>query len=372
MSESAIDHWYQLHVDRTRPAAPYLIPSVSSIEGPITEAEMLRRAEQIVNCEPDARGHVVHRATGIRVDVGSMETYERSGYQWKPIQSVPHLEQIPCLVTQIGGLKTGEQHSLLLQLNAAGDPIHNWGQLLDGQPRPVPHPNNPNQGVDLHLKVTRVFDMGVDLNRLTDTLAVEPPILSESNDPTAEEAEAEQFNRPIVGFRTWVLNVPSVVVDGAVCESEPQLFGGFWHTRSRFFEWQDAAKTAECPVSTHLTPALNCQCGVYAHHEGYPVLRRVNYRGLSRSDYVDGAVLGSGDVYVYHSGWRAEKARIIGFRGDNVRPQFLPALHRLAAKLDVPVLSAEKLRLLALAKGQSIRKAQIGDAPPSPWELSGY
>jgi hypothetical protein len=76
---------------------------------------------------------------------------------------------------------------------------------------------------------------------------------------------------------------------------------------------------------------------------------------------VVGAVLGSGDVLVHEDGWRAERARIIGFR-DDVDPKYLPALQRIASKFDVPILSAERLESLALSNGSRLEKGDI----PSP------
>jgi hypothetical protein len=142
-------------------------------------------------------------------------------------------------------------------------------------------------------------------------------------------------------------------------DEEPQLFGPFWTERSELYQWLEAEKVAECTHQTHRAPADGCSCGIYAYH-GQRVGgdQNLSISLMSKACYVEGAILGTGDVMVYGEGWRGENARIIGF-ADNIAPEFLPALQSVAAKFDVPVLSPERLYRLACTKGRVIPKEEL-------------
>ena len=105
--------------------------------------------------------------------------------------------------------------------------------------------------------------------------------------PIVKLADADA---PLVGFRSWKR--------------------GKTRLRSYFKDvaWNAAGPTkAMCDLHAHhQAPALRCTCGMYACHS----LRDAALH-LHDPDFVAGAVLGWGRVFLHENGWRAEYAQVL-------------------------------------------------------------
>jgi hypothetical protein len=158
------------------------------------------------------------------------------------------------------------------------------------------------------------------------------------------------------------LVVPSVIVGNEILDAEPRLYGPhYWpDDRMGIYEWRDAEKIGVCKKGGHAVPDPDCGCGLYARYELEVAINdHTSGPDMSVHTSVLGAVLGTGDVLLHNGGWRSQYARIVGFDGDHLDERFRPSLQRLAAKLEVPVLSSERLLQVAMKKGRVISKSQF-------------
>jgi hypothetical protein len=348
VTETAVDHWYQLHVKHATIGTQFL--GAQALEGPMDRAQIERRMQQIIDCQPDSEGRLAVGAVGFRINVNSVQTMEARPERcaWEVVGESSTLSRDPLLVSRAHEVKEGE--------------IYSWDLDVTSDHK-----------VRLNLSVSREFEVGVDLGHLRVRAGYTRERQVQVVAPSSSETDNQlvtKFTSPIVGFRSWVINVPSLWVANALLDGEPQLLGLAWLAWSEFFEWRDAEKVAECATHLHRAPSFACDCGVYASRYGRPEPRLPIPALMPRAGHVDGVVLGSGDVLVHEDGWRAETARIIGFRGDNVNPRVLPALRHIAQKFEVPILPIDRLLKLALDKGgMIIDKSELPDDSPAVGEV---
>jgi hypothetical protein len=218
---------------------------------------------------------------------------------------------------------------------------------------------------------TKVDLVAGDMSRIAAIYGEHAELKDDDRPQAGDGGAVEEAKAPpgeIVGFRVWRMYVPSALVDGKLVEGEPQLFS-FYPGRHRLWvgEWPDIETVARCPeFRNHQAPEAMHNCGLHAWHSAEMAHSKLNgtvtSAEWSRFSPVWGAVLGSGTVFVYDDGWRGQTSRIIAFCSE-VRPEFEPALRRMAQRLDVPVMAASELEGFAKKKGVVIRKEDLPEGP---------
>jgi glycine cleavage system H lipoate-binding protein len=128
---------------------------------------------------------------------------------------------------------------------------------------------------------------------------------------------APDFAEPVLGFRAWELGsdgrLGAVAVDG---------------------HWQNGVNTAQCAYRRHRAPARGCTCGLYA-------LNDMNDRRLWIGGYAVGAIAAWGDIEMYRTGFRAQKACVVAMARESAR---LSLLERTSGFYDVPLVARGELR----------------------------
>jgi hypothetical protein len=364
----SIDHWYQLHV--TTFGKGYMHDT--RIHGPYLEDGLLRQIKNILDPKPDALGEVPIGGKVIRVDLKNGVAYRASKGIWTRIGGARTLENLPRQVAPSLdknnvplGVSWREMKPIraLVLLGHANSGCGLWAVS--------PEPSADDRSQLLAAFAQRNLEAEVTLFEATltfqQTISVDPILAAKQLKPipiASSIAPGVAFEtlegQPIVGFRTWLLHVPTVVVGEEITTGEPRLFGpNIRPDRAVMYEWTDAEKSATCEIINHPAPAHPCDCGIYAVHDFEATREWYEYTPSVPGTHVRGAVLGTGNVLVHREGWRAETARIIGFDASSVSQESLPALQRISERFDVPTLSRQELREVAFKHGRIINKRDL-------------
>lgn len=113
-----------------------------------------------------------------------------------------------------------------------------------------------------------------------------------------------RFNGKVLGFRRWR-------VDRSDLSPSVDINEELWI--KPFFDeepWLPGENTSRCKLGQHKAPDEKCDCG-YNAWDSYNRARFYK-RFLYSNQTVTGLVVGSGLVYIHNSGWRAEKAEVVG------------------------------------------------------------
>jgi hypothetical protein len=347
-----------------------------SVYGPLQDDGLMDTLEELAAPVPDNLGRIPTRLDIVRIDIGRGATYRAADGRWNRLNRVAGLEALPAnlgptreqIPDRFWDLWKFQPIPALVFLGQKEGACEIW--------RTLPGPRVRARRDLLWLFCDHHFETEVTVFPATltveHTVATDLPVLANQLNPTYREkvpprrvSYKTDDGKPVVGFRTWLLHLPSQVINHEIVELEPRLFGPQMPpNQAGVYEWKDAEKSAICGVEDHHAPDPGrCDCGVYARHDfagtkvefGYGY----GYRPEEAGVLVRGAVLGSGDVFIYDEGWRAEMARVIGFDSESVRPEYLPALQRLASRFDVPILPRQQLEELALRKGRVLRKRDL-------------
>lgn len=149
---------------------------------------------------------------------------------------------------------------------------------------------------------------------------------------------------PIIAVRAWKIVESSDLFVRALIEGEVPDYAeiirayrkgeGQLDLRSAFHQdivWHGGRLEARCSSEkAHTAPAEGCTCGIYALAD---TNRLIDGFGFGEGAHVLGVVALSGKVIPGSSGWRAQRAKVIGLFNDPTMP-----IKLIAAKIGVPVL----------------------------------
>jgi hypothetical protein len=152
---------------------------------------------------------------------------------------------------------------------------------------------------------------------------------------------------PVVGFRSWRIANGRLQSPYIPCRWEGRVMHARCYDANRVLTrgegWLD---------EPHVSPHPDCQCGIYAYHS--PGLR--SYYG--EQWWCEGVIAAWGRIEVHADGIRAEYARVEALGvPDLPNPRLAPAIERIAAAMDVPLVTTAALPAVA---------ARLGGPVPEP------